>query len=106
MSFWREVFTAFWVALGVVVGGSFMGGVASASLGQMPARTMSQLAEKLKIWGMVASMGGTFDTIKNIEAGLLGGSPEAVLRQAVYLIGAFMGAHLGYVMVTALVTRQ
>lgn len=53
---------AFFISLGVVTGGSIIGALACALTGDLPMQTVAVLAERLKIWGMVVSLGETFST--------------------------------------------
>jgi len=93
---------AFFISLGVVTGGSIIGALACALTGDLPLHTVAVLAERLKIWGMVAALGGTFSTIRNIETGILGGQLKVVAKQSLFLLSAFTGAHMGYVLLTLL----
>lgn len=92
-------FIAFCVALGVMLGGCLLGGLGAFLLGQPPMEQIKILAGKLKIWALVAAIGGTFDTITAIERGFLGGSPADVLKQLLFILSAFLGAHLGTKMI-------
>lgn len=67
-----------------------------------PVRSLSQIAARLKIWGMVTALGGTFSTFQTIEAGILGGELGPILRQLGYLLASFSGAHLGYLILAGL----
>jgi len=69
-------------------------------------RTMAELASRLKLWAMVAALGGTFATIRGIELSLLGGRPSDVIRQVLFIMSAFAGAHLGCSLVAALTGDQ
>lgn len=92
----------FFTALGMIVGGTFIGSVSATLFGQGPLRTMSELAKDLKIWAAVAAIGGTFDSLQVLETGLLEGQIRLVLKQLGFMVAAFAGAHLGYVLVIAL----
>lgn len=86
----------FFVAFGVLVGGASVGGLGALLVNLPPLHTMLSLAEKLKIWALVAAVGGTFDVIKHIESGVTGGNLSSVLiKQVLLLSSAFAGAHCG-----------
>jgi hypothetical protein len=64
---------------------------------------MLKLAREIKIWAIVAAIGGTFTTIEILQLGILEGEIRALIKQLFYLISAFAGAHLGYLIVIYLV---
>lgn len=70
-----------------------------------PVRSLGHLAARLKIWGMVTALGGTFSTFQTLEAGILGGELGPMLRQIAYLLASFSGAHLGYLILAGLSGR-
>lgn len=93
-----ELAEAFFLALGVVIGGSLAGYLGLAIVEHHPTRSLADIAARLKIWGMVTALGGTFATFQSLEAGILGGQVRPMLRQLAYLLAAFSGAHLGYLL--------
>ncbi len=64
---------------------------------------MVHLADQLKIWAMVAAIGGTFDAIRAFEINLLGGQLEEVAQQLAFIFSAFIGAHTGYLLIRWLI---
>ncbi len=84
------------ISCGVILGGTLLGSLGSVFTGQAPGHSMLELAGKLKIWALVTAMGGTFDTLKAIETGFLGGQPGMVAKQALMIFSSFLGAHAGY----------
>lgn len=92
----------FFTALGMIIGGTFIGSVSATLTGHGPLRTMSEMAKDLKIWAAVAAIGGTFDSLQTLETGLLEGQIRTVLKQLGFMFAAFAGAHLGYVLVLTL----
>ncbi len=92
----------FSIALGVVLGGALVGGLGAALGSEPPIQAMIDIAEKLKLWAMVASLGGTFIAIKEIEMGFLGGQLHTVIKQLIFILSAFSGAHLGVIIITFL----
>lgn len=67
-----------------------------------PVKDMAQLAKDLKIWAAVAAIGGSFDSLQTLETGLLEGQIRLVVKQLAFMVAAFAGAHLGYVLVMSL----
>ena len=93
----------FLIALGVVLGGVFYGSLSTLITEQPPLHTMVELAEKLKIWGLVAALGGTFPALKALEVGFLDGQITSIVKQILLLLSAFWGAHAGYLIILSLV---
>lgn len=85
----------YFIALGVVIGGSVIGGISSFILGEPPLTNISRLSKSLKIWALVAAIGGTFDAIYNFEKGLLYGTPLDLFKQILMIVSAMGGAHTG-----------
>lgn len=89
----------FLIALGVVVGGATIGALSALFSYRPPLHVMADLAERLKIWALVAALGGTFNTIRTLETGLFDGQLGVVARQLTIVLSAFAGAQLGYTLV-------
>jgi len=96
--FSAELILTFSLALGVVLGGSLFGSLGGL-VGGYPARTMARLAGELKLWAVVASLGGSFETFRQLEQGLIGGEFLAFAKQLLLLAVAFAGAHVGALLV-------
>jgi hypothetical protein len=105
-SFWATVILDFLIALGVVLGGAALGGIGAFVMDDYPMFKMLRLAEQLKIWAMVAAIGGTFDTIKNFEINIMGGDLGQAFQQIFFILSAFFGAHLGTVLIRCLVQGE
>ena len=89
----------FFIAFGVVIGGALCGSLSTLITNHPPLHTMTELADKLKIWGLVAALGGTFTALKAIEVGFLDGHLESVIKQILLLLSAFLGSHFGYLLI-------
>lgn len=96
----------FFVALGVVIGGAIVGGIGAFIVSKPPLHFMATLAHDLKIWALVAAIGGTFDTITNIERGFLDGTPADVLQQIFVILAAMSGAHTGIIIIEWMTGEQ
>ena len=99
----QDMFTAlistFFIALGVILGGSVIGAMGSFIPGQHPpVYLILELAEKLKVWALVTALGGTFTAFKAIEIGFLSGQPAELFKQLALILSAFCGAQLGYML--------
>lgn len=96
---WPAMVTTFFIALGVILGGSMLGSLGTFFFQQHPPyHSLLELAEKLKIWALVAALGGTFTAFKAIELGFLSGQPAEIFKQLALIISAFGGAHIGYLL--------
>jgi glycerol uptake facilitator-like aquaporin len=85
----------FFVAFGVVLGGTMLGGVAAILILEPPTTRMLVIAEHIKIWALVAAVGGTIDPIRVIESNLIEGYISPAAKQILYIVFAFIGAHMG-----------
>ncbi len=79
-----------------------MGSLGAALGNSPPMNSMVEVAGKMKIWALVAGLGGTFSFIEAFEYGLIGGHPGQLLQQFIFLCSAFAGAHIGYLIITYL----
>lgn len=101
-----DIVRTFCVALGVVTGGALMGALGALFLGEPPLSALGQMATRLKIWAMVAALGGTFESIRYLESGFLHGQLRTAARQCTYIMTAFLGAHLGYLLLRTVAGRR
>lgn len=93
----------FCVALGLVLGGSLVGAVGALFTHNPPMTYMMRLADQLRIWALVAAVGGTMDPIKVIGdtmwSGIFGGHFSPAVKQFLLLVSAFLGCQVGYHMI-------
>lgn len=85
----------FFIAFGIVVGGAMLGGIGAVLSLQPPTHTMLDIADRIKIWALAAAVGGTIDPMRVIESNVLGGNLSPAIKQVVFLMFAFLGAHMG-----------
>lgn len=85
----------FFIALGIVLGGSMLGGIGAVVSLQPPTQTMLDIADRIKIWALAAAVGGTIDPMRVIESNMLGGNLSPAIKQILFLLSAFLGAHMG-----------
>lgn len=85
----------FFIAFGVVVGGALLAGAGSIFLWTPPRVEMLRVAASLKIWALVAAVGGSIDPIRVIETNVIDGNLALAFRQIGYILLAFLGAHMG-----------
>lgn len=97
-----DLLVTFFVACGMVLGGSMTAGLAGTLVGRLPLTTMAEMARRLKFWGTLAALGGTISMLEAIERGLFSGEVRAVARQLLHILAAFAGAHAGYLLIATL----
>jgi type III secretory pathway component EscS len=102
-SFGEKFLLVFCTSLGVVIGASLIGSLASLLTGNPPIKTMLKLANDIKIWAIAAGIGGTFTTIEILQTGIFEGHFTVVVKQILYLVAAFFGAQIGYSIIIAVV---
>lgn len=81
----------FFIAFGVMVGGAFIGSLGSLITGEAPYTSMVRIAKGLRIWAIVAAIGGTFDTIARFEKGIFDGSTFDLFKQIMVIVAAMGG---------------
>lgn len=85
----------FFIAFGVIIGGAVIGGISAFLIGEPPLKTINELAANLKIWAIVAAIGGTFDAFTSIERGLFSGAHDDIFRTLLMIFAALCGAQAG-----------
>ncbi|MFD1019020.1 YtrH family sporulation protein [Thalassobacillus hwangdonensis] len=81
----------FFIAFGVIIGGAFIGSLGSLLTGEPPITSMVRISKGLRIWAIVAAIGGTFDAIANFEKGILDGSTFDIFKQVMIIVSAMGG---------------
>ena len=62
---------------------------------------MLVFGEQLKLWAIIVALGGTF-SFEVLELRLLKGEITSVIKQVLYILSAFAGAHTGYILLNNL----
>ena len=93
--FLTQMINHFLISFGVVLGATLLGGIAAVLTLQPPTHTMEDIATNIKIWAVIAAVGGTIDPFRAIETNLVHGDLPLVVKQVLYIISAFIGAHTG-----------
>jgi hypothetical protein len=106
MGFISNIILDFFIALGLVLGGSTVGALGALITHHPPMDTMLKLAEQLKIWALVAALGGSMDALKIIGDGVWYFKLDPVAKQFSYLVAAFLGCQVGYYLVKWIVTGR
>ncbi|PSL44082.1 sporulation protein YtrH [Salsuginibacillus halophilus] len=89
----------FFVAFGVIIGGALIGGLGAFLAGKPPLAAIHDLAGSLKIWALVAAIGGTFDAITSLERGLFYGTHDDIYKTVLMIFAALTGANTGTVLI-------
>lgn len=94
-NFMKNAALDFFIAFGVVLGGTLLAGIGAVLVLRPPTNTMLEIAGRIKIWAIVVAIGGTIDPIRVIEFNFLEGHLSPAVKQICYIIFAFLGAHMG-----------
>ena len=92
----------YFIALGVILGGSLFGSMAAVFCKEKPVNMMLVFGEQLKLWAIIVALGGTFSSFEVLELGILKGEIKSVIKQVLYILSAFAGAHTGYILLNNL----
>ncbi|WP_284139825.1 MULTISPECIES: YtrH family sporulation protein [unclassified Virgibacillus] len=103
--FFASFIHCFFIAFGVIIGGSLIGSIGAFATGDPPFTEMSNLAKKLRIWAIVAAIGGTFDAIANFEKALDGSSFD-VIKQILLILSAMGGVKTGIILISWLIQED
>ena len=94
-TFLTQAIQNFLVAFGMVVGACLLSGIGAVLTLQPPTLMMKSMAENIKFWALIAAVGGTIDPFRAIESHFIEGQLSPAFQQILFIISAFMGAHLG-----------
>lgn len=101
-TFEHKVVLIFFSALGIMLGATLMGSLGAVLVREPPVATMLKMAREIKIWAIVAAIGGTFSTFEILESGLFQGEVRAVIKQVFYIVSALAGTQAGYFILLAI----
>ncbi|MBO9130622.1 YtrH family sporulation protein [Bacillus sp. 165] len=91
--------TSYFVAFGVMLGGSLIGGIGSFVAGEPPLTAIRRLSNTLRIWALIAAIGGTFDTFYSFERGIYQGETRDIIKQIVLILFAMGGTQTGLIII-------
>ncbi|NUK30650.1 YtrH family sporulation protein [Parageobacillus sp. VR-IP] len=91
---------SYFIAAGVLLGGAMIGALGAFLSGEQPLTAMYRFAGDLRIWAVVAAIGGTFDTFYMVERGLFFGETRDIVRQFLLILSAMGGAQTGVTIIT------
>lgn len=99
VTFFQSFIESYFIALGVILGGSIIGGLATFLTGNPPLTAIYNFSNALRIWAIVAAIGGTFDTVYSFERGLLQGETKDLFKQFMLILSALGGAQTGALLI-------
>lgn len=94
-SYLSQLITHFMVAFGVVLGACLLAGIAAVMTLKPPAIVMKEYALNIKIWAVIAAIGGTIDPFRSIESKFLDGQLSPAIQDIIIIVTAFLGAQMG-----------
>ena len=92
----NSIINNFLISFGVVVGASIFGGIGAVLTNDPPLKAMLDIASSIKIWAVAVTLGGTFSSFAALEKGLFEGEIKSIVKQAIYVLTALLGANTGY----------
>ncbi|MDR7077811.1 hypothetical protein J2Y03_002837 [Neobacillus niacini] len=95
IGFFPTFIESYFIALGVILGGALIGGIAAFLTGQPPLTAVYRLSTDLRIWAIVAAIGGTFDAVYTFERGLFNAETRDIFKQLLIILSALGGAQTG-----------
>jgi len=101
-SFAQKLILVFFTACGIVLGAALIGSLAAIIVRQPPVETMIRLAREIKIWAIIAAIGGVLSTVEIFESVIFRGEVKTVVKQLLYILSGFSGAELGHFLILAL----
>jgi len=99
LPFIPTLITTYFLALGILIGGSIIGALGYYLVGQPPLSSLFDLSQRLRIWAIVGAVGGTFDTFYSFEKGLFQGEIIDFIKQIFYIVAAMGGTHTGTIII-------
>lgn len=91
---------SYFIAAGVLLGGAMVGALGAFLSGEQPLTAMYRFAGDLRIWAVVAAIGGTFDTFYMVERGFFFGETRDIIKQFLLILSAMGGAQTGITIIT------
>ncbi|KQL53310.1 sporulation protein [Heyndrickxia shackletonii] len=99
-AFFPAFFNSFFIGFGVMIGGTLIGGLASFITGQPLLTEITRISSNLRIWAIIAAIGGTFDTVYSFEKGFLDGGTKDIVKQLLLILSAMGGANTASIIIS------
>ncbi len=78
---------------------AFIGSIGAFASGEPPLTSIARIAKSLRIWAIVAAIGGTFDVISNFERGIMQGSTIDIVKQILIIVTAMGGVQVALLVI-------
>lgn len=91
----NRMIAVFFTAAGVVLGGAFIGGISALFTRESPLKTMWDISQRLRLYAVISSIGGTFTNLRILEGGVFQGEMSVIMQQIFVLCAGFLGSYLG-----------
>ncbi|CDQ39326.1 MULTISPECIES: YtrH family sporulation protein [Virgibacillus] len=104
--FFETFIHCYFIAFGVIIGGAIIGSIGAFVTGDPPLTEIGRIADRLRIWAIVAAIGGTFDAIANFEKGILDGSTMDLFKQAMFILSAMGGVKTAILLLNWLIQEE
>ena len=98
-TFFSLLIISYFIAFGVILGGSLIGGFGEFLIGKPTLTYINQFAQNLRIWALVAAIGGTFDTFYSFERSFFGGDMKDIVKQILLIFFATGGMQTGLIII-------
>ena len=98
-TFFSLLIISYFIAFGVILGGSLIGGFGAFLIGKPTLTYINQFAQNLRIWALVAAIGGTFDTFYSFERSFFGGDMKDIVKQNLLTFFATGGMQTGLIII-------
>ena len=95
IGFFSSYIQSYFIALGVLLGGTLIGGFAVFLTGQPLLTEIYRLSGLLGIWAIVVAIGGTDKAVFSFERGIFNGETKEIFKQLLLIISAIAGTQTG-----------
>lgn len=93
--FFTHLIDSFFIALGVILGGALIGGIGAFLTGKPLLTEIFRISSSIRIWAIVAAIGGTFDAVYSFERGMFEGDTKDIFKTFLLILAALGGAQTG-----------
>lgn len=97
--FFTLLIDSYFIALGVLVGGALIGGLGAFLTGKPLLTEIFRISSSIRIWAIVAAIGGTFDAVYSFERGLFDGDTKDIFKTFLLILAALGGAQTGALLI-------
>lgn len=88
------------------LGGALLAAAGAALTGGHPVRTLLRWGDELRFWGVLAALGGSFEPLRHIEAGLFGLQLKLLVKEVLVVLAALVGAYTAWLLLLQLVGSE